>query len=114
MIDDRRKTERIRLNTEIVVYDTTTQIRVGRLVDISTEGIMVAGGNPMKVNNIYEFRILLPVSIYGKSEIVFDAHCLWCQKINNSSKYQAGFQLRGATRELKEMIAFWMKNQTGE
>ena len=27
------------------------------------------------------------VTIYGKSEIVFNAHCLWCNKINNSSKY---------------------------
>ena len=110
MIEDRRKTERIRLNIEIVVYDTATQSRVGRLVDISAEGIMLAGGKPMKINTVYEFRIMLPVSIYGKSEIVFDAHCLWCKKINNSSKYQAGFQLRNATKELKEMIAFWIQN----
>jgi len=109
-MEERRKTERIRLRVEISVYDIKTQEQVGRLVDISTEGIMLAGGQPMKINTVYEFRIGLPVSIYGKSELAFNAVCLWCGKVPGSSTYQAGFQIRGASREVRDLIKGWVEN----
>ena len=111
---ERRKTQRIRLGVEIGVFDIATGERIGRLVDISTEGIMLAGGRPMKVNTVYEFRIYLPISIYGKDEISFNAVCLWSGRVDNSSKYQGGFQIQNPTRELKEMISFWMQTASME
>ena len=63
---------------------------------------------------LYEFRIGLPVSIYGKSELCFEAVCLWCNKVSGSSKYQAGFQIRGASREVKDLIKFWVENPSTE
>jgi hypothetical protein len=107
---ERRKTPRNRPSIDIGIYDKATGERVGRLVDISIEGIMLAGGRSMKTNTVYEFRITLPVSIYGKNEIVFNAVCLWCNEVELSSTYQAGFQLQEPSRELKELIDFWMKD----
>lgn len=110
MTEERRKTARIRLTPDIGVYDTQTKKRVGNLVDISTEGIMLAGGSAMRINTVYEFRVTMPISIYGKNEIIFNAVCLWCNRTTNPSTYQAGFQLVGNDPALKEMIAIWMKN----
>jgi hypothetical protein len=109
-MEERRKTARIRLTFEVIVYDIKTGERVGHLADISTEGIMLVGGRAMKINNVYEFRITLPVSIYGKTEISFNAVCLWSGKVEKSTKYQAGFQIQNPTKELKEMLKYWMQN----
>jgi hypothetical protein len=109
-LKDKRKHPRYRPGIEIGVFDKTTLERVGRLVDISQEGIMLAGGNPMKINTVYELRIKLPVAIYGKNEIAFNAICLWCTKTDDNTGFQAGFQLKEPSRELKELIEFWMKN----
>jgi len=109
-MEDRRKTARIRLTNDIGVFDTQTKTRIGKLVDISTEGIMLASGNPMEINTVYEFRVPMPISIYGKNEIICNAVCLWCNKTNSPSGYQAGFQLVGKDPALKEMIAIWMKS----
>ncbi len=109
-MDERRKTQRLRVGIDIGIYDLATGERVGKLVNISTEGIMLAGGQLMRVNHVYEFRIVLPVSIYGRNEIVFNAICLWCNKSQESPGFQAGFQMRDATPDLKELITFWIQN----
>ncbi len=113
-MQERRKTQRIRLCVEIGVFDIKSGERVGRLVDISTEGIMLAGGQPMTINTVYEFRIYLPVSIYGKNEIKFNAICLWSGKDGKTSEHQGGFQIQNPTKELKEMITLWMQTPSME
>ncbi len=65
---------------------------------------MLIGGKPMAVNTTYECRMTLPVSIYGKNEITFDAVCLWSNKIRDTGQYQGGFSINNAPIELRELM----------
>jgi len=109
-MEERRRKTRRRPGINVGVYDKVTGERVGRLMDISIEGIMLAGGRSMKINTVYEFRITLPVSIYGKREIAFNAVCLWCDEVELTSTYRAGFQLQESSPELRELIDLWMQD----
>jgi len=106
--NQKRHFPRARARIEIAVYNKKTSEQVGRLVDISTEGIMLAGGLRMDVDTIYEFRIKLPVSIYGKHTISFDALCIWSNRDNASSDFRAGFQIIDPTPDLKELLDLMM------
>jgi hypothetical protein len=103
-MDERRKHRRTRVPYEINVYDKHTGKHIGRLVNLSTEGIMLVGGAPMAVNETYECRMTLPVSIYGRREISFDALCLWCAKVENSQRFHGGFQIQKSREELRELL----------
>lgn len=107
-MQERRRAPRVSPPIDIGIYDRKTKKRVGRLVDMSAEGIMLAGGNVLIINEIYEFRIFLPVSIYGSNELSFDAVCLWCSREPGAGEYCAGFQLCEAPPEVKDLIHLWM------
>ncbi len=101
---ERRKHPRVSIPFQIGVYDKHTGERIGRLVNLSPEGIMLVGGRSMQVNTAYECRMKLPVSIYGKNEITFEAVCLWTDKVKNTGLHQGGFSIKDAPLELRELI----------
>ncbi len=103
-MNEKRRQKRVRAPYDINVYDKRTGRHIGRLVNLSTEGIMLVGGAPMAVNELYECRMTMPVSIYGRSEISFDALCLWCAKVDNSERFQGGFQIKKTRQELRELL----------
>jgi len=107
---DRRKHPRVPAPFEINVFDKNTGEYIGRLINLSREGIMLIGGKPMEINCIYECRMTLPVSIYGKNEITFDAVCLWSDKIKDSARYQGGFSIKNAPIELRELMKLVLNN----
>lgn len=104
VMKDRRKHPRVPAPFEINIYDKNTHVHIGRLVNLSPEGIMLVGGKPMGVNCVYECRMTLPVSIYGKNEITFEAVCLWTDKVKDSDRYQGGFSVKNAPIELRELM----------
>ncbi len=103
-MNEKRKQQRSKAPYEINVYDKRTGRHIGRLVNLSAEGIMLVGGAPMAVNELYECRMTMPVSVYGRNEISFDALCLWCARIDNSQRFQGGFQIKKSREELRELL----------
>jgi hypothetical protein len=113
-MENRRKLRRSRVPYEINVYDKKTGYRIGRLVNLSDEGIMLVGGAPMSVNDIYECRMTLPIAVYGRREISFDALCLWCAKIDNSSRFHGGFQIQKSREEIRELLRIFSSTRPPE
>ena len=111
---DRRRHPRVPAPFEINVFDKNTGEHIGRLVNLSLEGIMLVGGKPTTINCVYECRMTLPVSIYGKNEIAFDAVCLWSSKIKDSERYQGGFSIKNAPIELRELMKLVLNNAIEE
>ena len=103
-MQERRKEQRSRAVVNIGVYDLQTKEQVGQLVDMSTEGIMLVGGQKMKLNTVYQFKIVFPIAIYKDREISFTAVCLWSEKDTGDSGYQAGFQLHNVEPDLKKLL----------
>lgn len=90
---NKRRLKRKDLIYYLSLFDRNTGQFVGQLVNITTEGIMLISEDPIKPNQHFEFRMVLPEKIDGTEEILFDAKSMWCKKDVNPSFYDVGFQI---------------------
>ena len=91
---NKRKAQRKKTNEFIEIHDKETDEFIGKLLDLSTKGMMILAMCSMITQTIYEIRIDLPKPIEGKHNLTFDAECVWCHESASSKKtYNAGFQI---------------------
>ena len=74
------------------VYDLNTGSLLGRMTDITVEGMMLINERPIAANKTYQCRMVLPKEILGRTNIIFDANCVWSRQARNSDFYEAGFR----------------------
>jgi len=92
-MEDRRALRRRHLYYYSRVFDETTQQMAGRLVDLTTEGIMVVSEKPVNTNTKFKFKMLLPKSIDGHKTLNVEAESRWSKRATNPDLYDNGFQL---------------------
>ncbi|MEW5725651.1 MAG: PilZ domain-containing protein [Thermodesulfobacteriota bacterium] len=89
---EQRRLKRRQLVYYLKVNDRLSGQTVGRLVDITTEGVMLISSYPIETNRVYQMVMTLPQEMEGAREIAFDAKSHWCRKDVNPDFYVAGFQ----------------------
>lgn len=110
-MDERRKSERKQTQHFFGLYDQDTGDYVGKLVDLSIKGMMVRAEQLMDTDCIYEFRIELPKPIARKTELLFDAKCMWCvESTHLDGKYDAGFEISDIKFEEIETIQYLLND----
>ena len=93
-MDERRKGPRKQTDHFFGVYHRETDEFIGKLIDLSTKGMMIQAVLNMDVSSIYEFRIDLPKAVAGKRYLGFDAECVWCRENTSSNgNYDIGFKI---------------------
>ena len=93
-MDERRKDTRKQTDHFFGVFHRETGEFIGKLIDLSTRGMMLQAVINMDAGSIYEFRIDLPKTIAGKRFLSFDAECVWCRESKSSKdNYDVGFQI---------------------
>jgi len=100
---------RPRQNTPHVVkvYDTDNGSYLGRIVDITADGMMVVTRELLTVGRMFQLRIILPVIVHDKTDVVVPGRVVWCTPDANPSFCKAGFQftnLDGETGFLLEDV----------
>jgi hypothetical protein len=66
---------------------------VGRLVDISPDGMTVISESDFVVNEIFHLKLLIPLPIEGRTYVEFNAKCLHSRVDSHSGYFYSGFQL---------------------
>jgi hypothetical protein len=102
--DSRKKKIRREAAETLQVYETESNLPVGRIVDMSAKGMKLMGKNPVQRNQIYYLRIPLKPSINGRNEVFVDAECRWCKEDGDSGGYYSGYQLRYPSPRDAELI----------
>jgi len=92
-MDERRALKRRHLYYYSRVFDEATQQMAGRLVDLTTEGIMIVSEKPVSANIKFKFKMLLPKSIEGHKTLNIEAESRWSKQAANPDLYDNGFQL---------------------
>lgn len=110
MSDERRKLERVQLYYYLKVFDRDTDKVVGRLVDITPEGLMLICESKLKPDTAYRFYMTLPDGFDYKRHVEFDAVCRWCKPDVNQKYYDAGFHLTRIDRRDKTLILDLMED----
>jgi hypothetical protein len=88
---EKRKKKRTHLIDYLEIIDSESGSVIGHLADISPQGIMMVGQEPIEVNKDFSFRLQLPATFTDPNMIDFKAHSLWCKKDVNPEFYVSGF-----------------------
>ena len=101
---ERRKVRRRNLFYYLEVFEEETKNFVGRLIDITTDGMMLECEEAIEVKKGYRLSMELPNSFLRKSKIIFDAKSVWCKKESDFETYKAGFQLQNLDTKVEKQV----------
>ena len=104
MPQNTRKLQRRHLIYYLPVVNTLTGVTLGRIADITREGILLLSEAPLETDQIIPVKITLPDEIEGEREIFFTAKSIWCHKDKNPDVYGVGFQMIDASEHTAEQI----------
>jgi hypothetical protein len=90
---EKRKFQRNNLIYYLKVYDRNTEKAIGRLVDITPEGVMLISEEPLPADVLFDLRMEFPKEIFGEERLDFSARSMWCRKDLNPDYYDTGFKI---------------------
>lgn len=96
---ERRRAGRRHLIHYLGVLDGSTGELIGRVVNISGDGVMLVRGDPIKTDVVFELQLVLPVQIGGSGEIPFQARSICCASNPSTGLYDTGFELLDVTKK---------------
>ncbi len=102
---DKRKLKRRQLIYYLKVRDESNDQPLGRLVDITTEGIMLVSTEPIELDVAYRLRMDLPTQMDKTSDIIFEARSLWRRRDINPDFYDTGFKFTHIPNQYVELIS---------
>lgn len=104
-----RHPERLTLPEQITVHDTGRDCPLGEALNLSIEGLMVAGETPVPEGSILQIALELPWPIAGASEIELGVTCLWSHPAADGPQHWAGLQIIDASVQAIKRIEVLMR-----
>jgi hypothetical protein len=87
---ERRKYDRRRSTHYSAVYDESGRELLGRLANVSTEGLMLISDRPLDTGRTYRCRVILPEDLGAGPGVSFEASCLWSHSGTAAGTYASG------------------------
>ena len=99
-----RKYQRKQMKDYLMVSDLESGELIGRVLNITTEGIMILSENSIPTKKIFKCSMRLPDVIEGKREIEFELLSCWSQENQRLEMYQAGFKFLDQSQLLQNIL----------
>ena len=90
---ENRRFRRRSLLYQLKVTNKNTGEGLGKVANITPDGLMLVNADRAVDNTTVSLRIELPELIFGKAYIDCDAKCMWCRPGIDKKLFEAGFQL---------------------
>ena len=87
--DNRRK--RLFYSFEVI---TTDDKPVGRLGDITLNGLKVISEKSIPLNTVFHLKLKLPARLNRSEQITFEAESLWCKEVAEDNCFHTGFKTK--------------------
>jgi c-di-GMP-binding flagellar brake protein YcgR len=65
---------------------------MGRVVDITADGMMLVTNGEITPGRQFQIRITLPVMVQHRSDVTVETRAVWCNQDTNPSFYKVGFK----------------------
>jgi len=101
---DTRESERKFPICYLKVFDRESNKMVGRVVDISTEGMRLVGDSPLEFNREYRLRMPMPEAVRPEKQVAFDADVRWTGPDLNPDFSDTGLKLSNVSEEDHRVI----------
>jgi len=72
------------------VLDADSGRVIGRVVDITSDGLLLMSPQPLDVGRKIRMRVILPVMVNNRSDVEMDAEIVWSKQDPNPSFFQSG------------------------
>lgn len=112
---DRRRQTRRQADQSLFIYDSKTGTVMGRVADMTEQGVMVFSEKQVQPDTIFHCRIPLPKSMRGPDEITFEAQSKWCLLDEKTGMYHAGYEFHVITAEnrtgIRKLLKSWSPAQ---
>jgi hypothetical protein len=93
MTEDMRKEHRRHIIYYLQILEPETGNVIGRLVDITTIGLMIISEKALEPGQEFALRIALPEEFPNAKQINVVGESVWCHKDVNPDYYAIGFRL---------------------
>lgn len=102
---DKRKQSRKFTNDYFLVYDTTTNQLIGRVLDLTSDGAMLISDRLVPVPVKSSCKMIMPKMIGRHRYLHFELESRWCEKNPRFGWHETGYQITKITDEFREIIA---------
>jgi len=106
---ERRSSKRRHLIYYPRILDRDTGELLGRVIDITSDGVMMLSDHPIQVGLRYHLRMEVLGDGNDNTSLAFDGISLWCKPDINPDYYDTGFQLNDVDAatliRIEQMIA---------
>lgn len=110
-MQEQRRLPRKRATNSITVRDLNTDRPLGRIVNLTSEGIMLIGPVPVESNLVFQLELNLPMPHLGRSSLQLGAESLWCSDASEPDNYWAGFRIidisLGTVELIESLVDSW-------
>lgn len=103
-MSESRKHTRGQTNDYFIAYNTDTGQAIGRLRNLTPEGVMLISGDPVAVPTTIPCRMSLPQLIEGCREIYFAVESRWCRENTRGGWYEVGCCFQDVPEKSKRVI----------
>ena len=106
MTDDqnRRQLERHAVDVRVEIENRLTGDKLGGLVNIHSEGLLIAADNPLGVDNIYQLVLNPCDTTQGIGQFELGVDCLWVREMSDEEGWWVGCKIISATPDAIEKI----------
>ena len=96
---DRRRLTRYEVAEYYAVVERGSSRPVGRLANLSIEGVMLVTEQEIKKRSVLKLTLNLSDPVLGHDSIDFDAECCWCRKGKGVDWFESGYKFRNIPLE---------------
>lgn len=104
MTAERRKHTRKKVDKLLELRDINHESILGRIVDISNDGVMLLSNEPIPTNKVWQLGLELPQGSDSIQAVEFGAESLWCDIALQPGQYWSGFHIIDISQEARESI----------
>ncbi len=98
-MEDYRHRPRKNTPHNVKVVDEESGRVLGRVVDITADGMMLVTREEIAAGRYFQLRINLPVMVHHRTDISVDAKAVWCSPDTNPAYFKVGFKFANLAGE---------------
>ncbi|MES9831505.1 MAG: PilZ domain-containing protein [Candidatus Thiodiazotropha sp. DIVDIV] len=92
-MQDKRHTPRKVADQILELHDKVSGSSLGRLVNISAEGLMLLSQEPMIIGSVFQLSLVDPQSEDENKPVEFSAEVVWCAEASQPDSFWSGFRI---------------------
>lgn len=105
---NRRRQARFETTDFFPVRDQDNGSHIGGLANLTPVGAMLTSMEPFEKGRILHCRVELPLKIFQRDYLFFEAECRWCKKNPGKGWYESGYKLTNISEQDAVIIMYLM------